>query len=110
MFVCYNCFIFAEYFKTVIMILLSLGTFLAYVTIAIIIVIMCFYGASKEPLTMYGIPAERVKKAKDRLDDWGGKIDSIEKTLKQIEKTLKQIENKNKEDFEESEKESQSPE
>lgn len=86
------------------MILLSLGTFLAYVTIAIIIiVIMCFYGASKEPLTMYGIPAERVKKAKDRLDDWGGKIDSIEKTLKQIE-------NKNKEDFEESEKESQSPE
>ncbi len=55
------------------MILLSLGTFLAYVTIAIIIiVIMCFYGASKEPLTMYGIPAERVKKAKDRLDDWGG--------------------------------------
>ena len=67
------------------MILLSLGTFLAYVTIAIIIVIMCFYGASKEPLTMYGIPAERVKKAKDRLDDWGGKIDSIEKTLKQID-------------------------
>lgn len=62
------------------MILLSLGTFLAYVTIAIIIIfIMCFYGALKEPLTMYGIPAERVKKAKDRLDDWGGKLTALKK-------------------------------
>ena len=86
------------------MILLSLGTFLAYVIVAIIIIgILFFYGASKEPLTMYGIPADRVKKVMDRLDDWGKKIDSIEKTLKQIE-------NKNKEAFEESEKESQSPE
>lgn len=54
------------------MILLSLGTFLAYVIVAIFIIIgiLFFYGASKEPLTMYGIPADRVKKVMDRLDDW----------------------------------------
>lgn len=36
------------------MILLSLGTFLAYVIVAIFIIIgiLFFYGASKEPLTM----------------------------------------------------------
>lgn len=62
------------------MILLSLGTFLAYVIVAIIIIgILFFYGASKEPLTMYGIPADRVKKVMDRLDDWEKKLTASKK-------------------------------
>lgn len=62
------------------MILLSVGTFLAYVIVAIIIIgILFFYGASKEPLTMYGIPADRVKKVMDRLDDWEKKLTASKK-------------------------------
>lgn len=58
----------------------SFGTFLAYVIVAVIIIgILFFYGASKEPLTMYGIPADRVKKVMDRLDDWEKKLTASKK-------------------------------
>lgn len=87
------------------MILLSVGTFLAYVIIAIFIILCAVgaYGWSKDIDAMKGVAPEKVDNFLDKIDDLQKKIDSIEKTLKQIE-------NKNKENFEESEKESQSPE